>query len=52
MRKLLYIIHDKLEGVTIFRVENAGNFVEDQGASYAATKQLKIYSLAVRRETW
>ena len=51
MRKPLYTIQDKLEGVTVFRVENAGNFVEDQGASYAATKQLEIYSLTVRRET-
>ena len=46
----MYIIQNKLEGVMVFRVENAGNFVEEQGAAYAATKQLKIYSLVVRME--
>ena len=49
-RKPLYNIQDKLEGVTVFRVGKVGNFVEDQGASYAATKQLKIYSVTIRRE--
>ena len=48
---IVYTIQNKLEGITVFRVENVGNFVEDQGASYAAAKQLKIYSLALRRET-
>ena len=47
---IVLYIWDKLKRGNGFQGWNAGNFVKDKGASYADSKQLKVYSLAVRRE--